>query len=58
MELHFIKKKETMGVLELIVSGWIKKVMEGLWEVDPEKGVLCMVRIDFVIINWVNKFWK
>ena len=51
MELHFIKKKETMGVLELIVSGWIKKVMEGLWEVDPEKGVLCMVRIDFVIIN-------
>ena len=51
MELHFIKKKETTGVLELIVSRLIKKVMDGLWEVDPEKGVLSMVRIDFVIIN-------
>lgn len=51
MKLHFIKKKESMSVLELIVSGWIKKVMEGLWEVDPEKGVLCMVGTDYVIIN-------
>ena len=51
MELYFSQKKEIMSVLELIISRWIKKVMEGLWEVDPEKGVLCMVRIDFVIIN-------
>ena len=51
MELYFSQKKEIMSVLELIVSRWIKKVMEGLWEVDPEKGVLCMVRIDYNKLN-------
>ena len=32
----------------------IKKVMEGLWEVDSEKSVLCMVGAKFKIS--VNEF--
>ena len=26
---------------------WIQKVMKGLWEVDTEKRILCMVRTKF-----------
>ena len=54
MELHFIKEKESNFVLGMAVSGWakiraqliwIQKVMEDLWKRNPEKRVLCIVRI-------------
>lgn len=40
-----LKKNKSESILELIVFGWknedgliwMQKVMEGLWEVDPEK---------------------
>ena len=49
MELHLIKVKESLSSADC--SGWkirdrliwIQKVIQGVWEVDTEKRILCMV---------------
>ena len=40
------------------IKWWIQKVMEGLWEVDPEKTVLCMVRNAKFRMNLKVSWWK
>ena len=40
------------------IKWWTQKVMEGLWEVDPEKRVLCMVRNAKFRMNLKVSWWK